>query len=67
LRQIGVPLETGVKPLGHDVFKLRLECVNMADARRARRHALLRVFLELMQVKIVAAVVDRRSAVERCL
>ena len=39
----------------------------MADARCARRHALLRVFLELVQVKIVAPVVDRRGAVERCL
>ena len=51
LRKVQVAMKTRVESFGKKFIKLRRERVNMADARRARRHAFLRVLLEFHEVK----------------
>ena len=47
---------TCFEPLREEVFQFRRQREDMPDARRARRHALLGVLLELDEVEVVAAV-----------
>ena len=42
--------------LGEDFFELRLQCVNVADARRRRRHISGLLFPELEKIEVVAAI-----------
>ena len=48
-----------------DFFELRLQCVNVADARRRRRHVSRLLFLELEEIEVVAAICYLRRARER--
>ena len=53
--------------LGENVIQLRFERVDVADARRARRHVLRLVLRELHEIKIVSASLHRRRAIHRLL
>ena len=52
---------------GEDIFQLRLQGIDMTDARRAGRHALFRVFLEFDKIEIITAVLEGRRPGERRL
>src|ERR1700722_268550 len=65
LREFQVAGITGVQALSEKVFELRGEGVNVADARRAGRHAAFGVLLEFDEVEIITAVLDGGGLGER--
>ena len=51
-----VALITPRQAFGEDFFELRLQCVNVANARRRRRHVSGLLFSELEKIEVVAAI-----------
>ena len=62
--ETGVAFEARVEPFGEDFVEFGFEGVDERDDRRARGHEVFRVFAELDEVEVVAAVVDGGGAFE---
>ena len=60
-----VSRKTIFEPFGEEIVELGTQRIDVSDARRAGRHALLGVFLELDEVKVITAILGRRRFGER--
>src|SRR5688572_16414236 len=64
LRERGVAEEALFESFGENVLELGSERVHVADARCARRHILLRVLLELDEIKVISAILHFPGALQ---
>ena len=63
--QLGMPRVTRFQAFAEDLLEFRRQRIDMANARRARGHVLLGVFLKLDEIEIITAVRHSRGLRER--
>ena len=61
LGELAMSRITGVEAFRENVLEFRGQGIDMPNARRARRHALFRVLLELDEIEIITSIFHGRS------